>query len=302
MYLIGIDIGGTNIKAGLVSNNSLLFFETYKTNAFDIVGQLMNIISEILESHSITLADIDGVSVGCPGVVGDGVVKQSVNLGLTDFDLQGILSEKLLVPVVVGNDADLATIAEYKLGSGVGCKNMVLLTIGTGVGGGIIVNGELYAGNGGAGELGHITYVRDGEPCNCGRKGCIEQYTSCTALSNRTKEVLENYPNSIIEKRDEILVSDLWTAYENGDICANIVINQFVDDVTNLVLNYCNIFRPELIVIGGGLTYAPKIIDMVAKKCKDQHYGYVGTPEVKILPSKLGNKAGVMSCSVFFNN
>jgi predicted NBD/HSP70 family sugar kinase len=178
---------------------------------------------------------------------------------------------------------------------------MVLLTIGTGVGGGIIINGSLYEGNGGAGELGHTIYVKDGIPCNCGRNGCIEKYVSCIALSDRAKQLLEEYPNSIIEKSDEIYASTIYSAYEQGDECAKVLINEYVEDLSNLVLNYCNIFRPDTIVIGGGITHAQGIINLVSKKCKELKYGYNATPSVNIVASALGNRAGVMASSVCFN-
>ena len=300
MYLVGIDIGGTSIKIGLIQDGQIIAKVEKPTNAFDLIKQIETETTEIILSNKLTLNDISGIGVGCPGVIIGGKVIESANLKLFDCDLTSILVEFFGVPVVVKNDADMATLAEHRFGAGVGAKNMLMLTIGTGVGGGIIINNEIYEGNGGAGELGHITYVKDGIECNCGRKGCYEKYVSAMALSNRAKEIMLNMENNIPLRDDLVYASDLSDKYDEGDKCAIKIVDEYVEDFANLVLSLCNNFRPEKIVIGGGICHAPKIIGMMADRCKMYNYGYKGSPAVQIVRAKLGNNAGILGAVTCF--
>jgi len=285
--IIGIDIGGTNLKAGLIDNGRIIDKVTKPTNSFDLIKQIISTVNELKENNSVT--SIAGIGVGCPGIIVNGKVIESANLQLFDCDLQQILRDEFCIPVVVKNDADMATLAENKYGAGVGAKNMLLLTIGTGVGGGIIINNKLYEGNGGAGEFGHITYVKDGIECNCGRKGCFEKYVSAIALINKAKEI-----GISVEK-----VSELIDNYdENKEL-----IDNYVEDLSNLLTSLCDVFRPEKIIIGGGITYAPRLISMTADICKSKFYGYKSSQKVEIVKANLGNDAGIMgACACFEEN
>lgn len=300
MYLIGIDIGGTNIKAGLIKDGAIIEKKQEPTNTFDLVKQIESIINDLVESNNITMQQVSGIGVGCPGIIINGKVIESANLDLFDCDLTEILQNTFGVKVVVKNDADMATLAENRFGAGVGSKNMLMLTIGTGVGGGIIINGELYEGNGGAGEIGHITYVKDGIPCNCGRNGCYEKYVSAIALSERAKVQMDMVANTIPMHDDQVYASDLIQKYEEGDNCAKQVIDEYVEDLSNFIMSLCNNFRPDTLVVGGGISHAPKIITYVSSICKKYNYGYKGAPEVKIVLAKLGNDAGILgTCACF---
>lgn len=302
MYIIGVDIGGTNLKVGLIEDGNLIDKIQQPTNSFDLIKQIIGVINEIAQKNNISIFSIDGIGIGCPGLIKDGVVVASPNLQLFDCNLTEILTNELGVEVKLNNDADMATLGEHNLGAGEGCKNMVMLTIGTGVGGGIVVNNELYLGNLGAGELGHITFEKNGIQCNCGRKGCMEKYISCSALSRITKENMANYPSTILklEPNGMISVINLIDAYKSNDECARVIIEKYVADLAEGVLNYCNIFKPDKIVIGGGLSYAPEIINLVASICKEQSYGYIGSDAVDIVPAKFGNDAGLMGAYELF--
>lgn len=293
MYYIGIDIGGTNLKMGLIKDAKIIDKITISTDKNDVFGQVVNTIYKLLESNKLSITDIKKIGIGCPGIVLNGVVLESANLGLKNFDFKTNLERILNIETIVLNDADMATLAEYKLGGGKSAKNMILLTLGTGVGGGIIIDGKLYFGNGGAGELGHVTMYKDGIPCNCGRKGCAEKYLSALALSRRAKEELEHFPESIIKNDKIIRASDLVKYYEMGDECAKKVVDEYVCDLSEYVQNLCNIFRPDIILIGGGVSYAPKIIELTANLCKEHAYGYLNSPKVDIKTAKLGNDAGI---------
>lgn len=304
MYLIGIDVGGTNSKFGLIKDSEIIKSCTIATNTFDVIRQLVNGAKELVQSTGISWEEIKGVAVGFPGMVIDDILKDSPNIGLQNCNLQEILAQELDKPVVVRNDADMAALAEHKLGAGYNCDNMVMITIGTGVGGGIIINKELFTGNGGAGELGHIVINKDGLKCKCGRNGCAEQYVSLVALDRIAREIIAEYPETSIRLPEDRIVeaNEIVKAYKRNDACAIAILTKYTTDLSSFLLNICNMFRPERIVIGGGLSYAPDIIQMVARMCKEQNFGYKESPSVEIVASTLGNEAGIMGAVACFES
>ena len=304
MLVVGIDVGGTNIKLGLIEDGKIIRTNSLSTNAFDVIRQVANGIRELVQSEGRSMSELNGVGLGFPGMIIDNVVKDSPNIGLQDCNLKEVLEQELGVSVVVRNDADMAAIAECKIGAGENCNNMVFVCLGTGVGGGIIINGSLYEGNGGAGEVGHISIEPNGRPCTCGRKGCAEQYVSMIALSNLAKEMMVGYPDTKINPSAEgdIYASELVRAYKLGDACAMAVVNKYVGLLSQYLLSLCNLFRPEKVVVGGGITHAPEIIEMVAKACKEASYGYKNSPAVDIVPARLGNEAGILGAAVCFED
>lgn len=300
MYTIGIDIGGTNLKVGLIEDGRIIDKIILPSNTFDIIRQLISTTFELLEKNKIEQRLVTGVGVACPGIIDEGKIMSSANL-VIDCDLQTILSQELNMPVVVKNDADMATLAENKLGSGENVPNMVMLTIGTGIGSGIIIDSKIYEGVGGAGELGHLIWQRNGKPCNCGRNGCAEKYLSANALSQRALELMETMPNTIQINDGQVYASSLVQAEQSGDTCAKIIIDDYVDEFADYLTGICNAFRPNKIVIGGGIINAPTIIDRIAKACRVKYYGYKKSKAVDIVPATLGNDAGMMASYVIFN-
>lgn len=301
MYYIGIDVGGTNIKFGLMEDTEILKSITMSTNAFDIVRQIVNGARELVRSVGKELRDIVGIGVGFPGVVVNSIVLDSPNIGLQNVDLQEILYQELGIPVIVKNDAEMATLAEHRYGIGQMCNNMIMLTIGTGVGGGIIINRDIYSGNGGAGEFGHITMNKKaGIKCNCGRTGCVEQYVSLTALDRISKEMMASFPETSLALGENNMMhaAELIKGYKRNDACAIAIVNKYVDDLSSFILDICNVFRPDKVVIGGGLSHTPEIIEMCARKCKEQSFGIKNSPKVEIVPAKLGNYAGMLGAVV----
>ncbi len=296
MLVVGIDVGGTHTKFGLVENGKIIRIMEMATNTFDIVSQVINGSRDIVSSAEREWSEVDGIGIGIPGMVIDSIVQDCPNINLHSCDLQKVLSKELGKTVVVKNDAEMATLSEHKMGAGANCENMVMITVGTGVGGGIIINRELYIGSGGAGELGHIAFKRYGRPCGCGRLGCAEQYVSMIALDRDAKDTMIKYPKSIIGFSREGLVyaSELMRAYKKQDLCATEIVDKYVENLTHYVLDLCNMFRPNRIVIGGGITYAPEIIDMVARNCRKLEFGYKNSPKVDIVAAKLGNRAGIL--------
>lgn len=302
MLLIGIDVGGTHTKFGLIRDGEIVRKLTLATNTFDIVKQIANGARELIQSEGINIEDIDGVAVGFPGMVVNSVVLESPNIGLQNCNIKELLEEDLGSPVIVKNDAEMAVLAEHRFGAGRNCNNMVLITLGTGVGGAIIVNGELYSGMGGAAELGHITMDRNGRPCTCGRVGCAEQYVSMTALDRLAKETMASYPNTCVSKDGDgsVYASEIMRAYNKNDACAMEIAGKYVKELSAYILNLCNMFRPEKIVIGGGIANAPELIKMTAIACKEAAFGYKNSPKVEILVAELGNEAGMLGSVVCF--
>ncbi len=299
--IIGIDVGGTNLKLGVIDKNKIIERIVLPTDKNDVVSQLILNAHKLIDKYKLDDSSLKGIGVGCPGIIIDGVVRKSANLNLFNCNLQSILTDEFKCKVAVKNDADMATLGEQMLGGAKGAKNVIMLTIGTGVGGGIIINNTLYEGRGGAGELGHVTMYKDGIECNCGRKGCAEKYLSAIALSNRAKVEmkLNNIP---FDKNAEVKASYLVSQTDLGVAWAKKVIDEYAEDLSEYVLNLCNIFRPDTILIGGGLSYAPSIIDKVASLCKIKHFGYPNSQEVCISSAKLGNDAGILGALIVTQN
>jgi len=302
MLIVGIDVGGTHTKVGVVEDGKIIRSMQLTTNTFDVVRQIVNATKEFVQSAEKSWEEVDGIAVGFPGMVIDSVVLDSPNINLQNCNLKDILSKEFGKPVIVKNDAEMATLAEHKIGSGADCDNMLLITLGTGVGGGIIANHKLYVGEGGAGELGHIVFERNGKPCTCGRQGCAEQYVSMSALDKLSKDIMDKYPNTCITINNEgqVYASELIRAYKRNDKCAIEIVDKYVDFLTEYILDLCNMFRPNRIVIGGGISYAPELIDMVARNCRRLEYGYKNSPKVDIVCAQLGNQAGILGGFVCF--
>lgn len=304
MYLLGIDVGGTNTKFGLIKDGALFKTLTVSTNTFDVIRQIANSGKELISSAGLEMKDIAGVSVGFPGMVIDNVVKDSPNISLQNCNIVELLTEEFEgCPVIAMNDAELAVLAEHKMGAGQNCDNIILITIGTGVGGGMMIDGGLYVGKGGAGELGHMVLVSDGLDCPCGRKGCAEQYVSLKALDRMIRENMNKFPDTILNIPNGSRVDgvDIVRAYQKDDALSKYVLDKYVGYLKDYILNICNLLRPDKVIIGGGLTYASEIIDMVARACKEENFGFLNSPSVDIVSAELGNDAGILGAVVCFD-
>ena len=217
-----------------------------------------------------------------------------------------IFHEILPYPVRLTNDANAASLGEAKYGAGKSYETIIMLTLGTGVGGGIIINGKLFEGNEGKGaELGHSVIVVDGEQCTCGRKGCLETYASATALIRETKKAMRLNKRSLMWKvcPDIDLVGGKvpFEAAKQGDKVAIDVLDNYIKYLGEGILNFCNIFRPNVVVLSGGIANAGDyLFDRVNKYVKDRNYGYKMTPEVKVVPAQLGYDSGKIGAAALF--
>lgn len=308
-YVFGVDIGGMSIKIGLVDlDGNILLKETVKTdkNPAKLVDDIANLINEMLKKKDLSLDDVLGVGAGCPGMINSvkGTVDCWENLDWIDVELVSMLKEKLGVPVKLTNDANAAIMAEVLWGTAKNYKNAVMLTLGTGVGGGVVIDGKLFEGGEGKGtELGHITIVKDGVYCNCGRKGCLEVYASATALMNQTKDAMLEDKNSLMWKLvndniDNVNGKIPFEASKHGDLTAIKVVDKYVEYLSDGIMSLLNVFRPEILLIGGGVScVGDYLINKVKAYCDKYYYGMNKTPIPEIKVASLGNDAGILGAA-----
>ena len=308
MY-IGIDLGGTNIAAGLVSEEGKILVQAStptmnEREAIEIVKDMAMLIDKLTSEYGIDKSEIKGVGIGSPGSIDfdNGVVVYSNNLKMEKFPLAEELNKLTGLRVSVDNDANCAAMGEYveyedKV------KNFIFVTLGTGVGSGIIVDGKMLHGfNGAAGEGGHIVIVHDGEPCSCGRNGCWEAYASVTALIRQTKAAMEKDPDSLMHKvaKDEGKVSGMtsFVAAKQGDKTAQEVVKQYAIYVAEGLTNLENIFQPEMICVGGGISReGDYLLDPVREFVTKNGYNKY-MKKTEIVTAKLFNDAGIIGAAM----
>ena len=313
MLAIGVDIGGTSIKgAAVTKEGKVLDVFSMPVNKADgqelITKKLAAEIIKYIKDHGYTKEDILGLGFGIPGCIDtkNGVVSYSNNLEWEDLHFKEIMEKETGYPVRMTNDANAAAFGEAKFGAGKKYKNIIMITLGTGIGGGIVIDGKLFEGNMGKGaELGHTVVVLDGRECTCGRHGCIEAYASATALIRDTKEMMEKHKDSKLwEIADKLGKVDGRVAFEAaraGDRYGEELVNNYVKYLGEGLMNYFNIFRPEAIVLSGGIANEREYLNSRLRKyCKEHDYGYPRTPEVEILTSELGYDSGKIGAAALF--
>ena len=258
-YAIGIDLGGTNIAAGIVTEDyKLLEKGSVPTKAQrpwqEVAADMARLAMELVEKAGLSRADCAGIGVGSPGICnGDtGEVVYSNNLYWDDVPLCPTLTRLTGLPCRLSNDANCAALGEVVAGAAKGCKTAVLLTLGTGVGGGVVIDGKIYEGQASAGaELGHCTLISGGVECTCGRRGCIESYASATALIRQASEAAAAHPESLLNK-ERITAKSVYDAMRAGDDAAKAVVAQYEEYLGEAIVDMVNIFRPEMLLLGGG--------------------------------------------------
>ncbi len=302
---IGIDIGGMSVKIGLVNDcgeiEERAVFTTPK-NFEDLVKHLVYAINDMLRCGKTSVRNISGIGIGCPGVINsNGVVLSSCNLALENAPLKEELLKRFNTNIKISNDANVATLGEVKFGVAKGVKNAVMLTLGTGVGGGVVINGKLFEGGNSTGaELGHSTLVFGGEECACGRRGCMEKYVSATALIRDTKKAMMDDKNSSLWEAvdgniDFVNGKTVFDEAKKGDVTANMVVDNFVSYLGDSIMSLNNIFRPEIFILGGGISAQGEYLtDKIIKYCEKYFFGYKGTAFPKIKTATLFNDAGII--------
>lgn len=316
MYRIGIDLGGTNIAAGLVNENyEIVRKGSVPTNAKsrtgeEIVAAMAELCHTLVREQGIALSQVEAIGVASPGIANsrDGVVEYCNNVYFRHFEMAKLLSRETgIANVHVENDANAAAWGEAVAGAAKGTESSVMITLGTGVGGGVIVGKKLITGFNFAGaELGHVVIEKDGAPCSCGRRGCWEAYSSATALIRMTKEKMdecaatgrETLMTDMVAKKGKVSGRTAFDAMRAGDEAAREVVDTYISYLTTGITNMVNIFQPEVLSIGGGISgegdnlLAP-IIPIVQKEQYGQ--GIVASTKIKI--AKLGNDAGIIGAA-----
>ncbi len=312
MYL-GIDIGGTNLKAGLVDNDGTLI-ATKKTALGKVKDgdvfceKLAFLCHALLEENSISRKEIPYVGIGIPSAVSDktGVIPRITNIDIGEFPIRELFSRYWDVPLVLGNDAVCAAWGEYLFGAGRNSESFVIVTIGTGIGGGIILNGKAFLStNGVAGEVGHMVIVPEGDQCNCGRKGCWERYASASALIQMTKDAMAMDPESLLWEfcdgdQDYVDGRTAFNAAERGDEAALKVCHDFRSYLSLGILNIINILQPEVIALGGGVSHESDhaLFDPLRKMVEGKSLAVLGGVDAaRIVRAELGNDAGIIGAA-----
>lgn len=301
MYCFGIDIGGTTVKLGLFQTDGAVLdkweiITKVENEGAAILPDIAETIAQKIEEKGINRADIVGIGLGAPGpITSDGFINKTANLGWnTKFNLEKTLSDLTGLSVKAGNDANVAALGEMWKGGGEGAKNIVLVTLGTGVGGGIIIEGKCVTGNSGsAGEIGHI-HVQDGEEavCGCGCHGCLEQYASATGVVRLANRYLEKSDKLSVLREEEISAKSIFDAVKSGDEVAIEVAEQFGEYLGVALAGIASVVDPEVIVIGGGVSKAGNVLIDYVKKYY-QPNAFYGIKGVKFALAELGNDAGI---------
>ena len=313
MYNIGIDLGGTNIAIGIVDqNHKIVLKDKVSTRAErptgEIIDDMANLCKSLVERLNISFDDIGYAGIATPGSVDpiNGIVKYANNINMINYPIADELQKRIPIKkVLVENDANAAALAEAKAGAGKGLDDVIMITLGTGVGGGIVIGGKLYSGfNYSGAELGHTVIEVDGRNCTCGRKGCFEAYSSATGLINMTKEKLQQTKDTIMWDMvkgniDNVSGRTAFDASRKGDKAGKEVVDLYIKYLACGLSNMVNIFQPEVLCIGGGVCgEGDYLLNPLKELIKLNTYGYATQEKsttVKI--AELGNDAGIIGAA-----
>ena len=312
MYRIGVDLGGTNIATGVIDENyKIIGRGKVKTRAPRPAEAIFDSIKEAVDmavvNAGISYDEIISVGVGTPGSVNKdtGAIEFSNNLKFHNVPAKAMLEERLKKPVYLENDANAAALGEAVAGSGNGVKNFVAVTLGTGVGSGIIIDGKIYRGsNFCGGEMGHMVINVDGIPCNCGRKGCWEKYASATALVSQAVEAMQGDKASLLWQTcdgdlNKVDGKSIFDAVDLGDETAKAVVNRYLYYVSIGIANVVNALQPETVCVGGGISgQGEKILQPIRDMVKAERYSVYAENQANIVPALLGNDAGIIGAAL----
>lgn len=317
MKYVGVDIGGTNLKAGLVDENGVLL-ATQKMKVASIADDdglawtVASLVQELAHTVNISVSDVASVGVGVPGTVEirSGSINYTCNLPLRNVPLRKLFHRYLSIPLYIENDANCAALAEFLVGAGRDSKRFVTITLGTGVGAGIVHNSKIYHGaNGMAGEVGHMVIQRGGLPCPCGRHGCWEQYASATALKRMTAAALAAHPHSILaqvvaENEGRVSGQSAFIAARRGDPVGQQVCDEYVDYLACGVVNVVNIFQPDTLAIGGGVSNEAEeqLLLPVQQRVARESIPCGRDRRTRIVKAELGNRAGIIGAALLGKN
>ena len=313
MIVIGVDVGGTSIKGGSINEKGQILDRfsmkmDKKASPTRLFGDLAKLINEFIREHKYE-EKISGIGMGIPGLINkyDGTVASSPNMEKwINFNIVSFMEKKTKLPVRTINDASAAALGEARFGKGKDYQYLVMITLGTGVGGGIIYNQKVIDGNEGKGaQLGHGLVKINGRKCGCGRKGCLEAYASATALIKETNKSLKKNPNTlmhkIVEELGEVDARAAFMAEKAGDPEGTRLVNEYVMYLGEGLINIFNMLRPEIIVLSGGVANEGEyLINKLKAYVSERHYGIKNSPIVEIEQASLGYDAGKIGAAALF--
>ena len=316
MYTIGVDLGGTNIAVGLCDESLKMIDKGSVPTLADRDGELIvrdmaNLAAEIIKRNGLTVNDIASVGIATPGAANSktGVVEYANNLPFLNFPIAEIFKKYLPVEkVLIANDANAAALGEALAGAAKGTKNSVMITLGTGVGGGVIIDGKIFDGgiNCAGAELGHIVIVAGGRQCSCGRRGCWEAYSSATGLSRMTKEKMNELKlkgiSSLLfdeaEKDGKVSARTAFNAMKRGDKHGAMVVDEYIKYLAEGITNIINIFQPEILTIGGGVCNEKEYLTKpLLEIVESEQYTRNNVNKTKVVTAVLGNDAGIIGAA-----
>ena len=311
--VLAIDLGGTKIAAALISPDNRVIDKTHSLTLVSeglqaVTSRIFSMIDRLLSEGNTGSAQLDGIAIAAAGAIDTdkGLITSSPNLpGWINVPLRDIVSKRYGIYTCLLNDANAAALAEHRLGAGRGTTNLIYLTVSTGIGGGIIVNGELYSGTSGcAGELGHMTIDANGPECNCGNRGCLEALASGTAVANEAKRRIKEGDCSLLTDivsgdLEGITAEKVAMAAHSGDRLAMEVISRAAGYLGVGMVNLVNIFNPEMIIIGGGLSKMGELLLEPARQVVEQRAFPLCAGTVRIVTAELGDDAVVLGAAFY---
>ena len=311
MYYIGVDLGGTGIKAGVVNEKGEILSKgstpTMAERPYQaVIADIATLCKTVAADANITVEEIEAIGVGVPGICDPktGIIPKCTNLGWFDVPFVSELQSYIAKPVIVDNDATVAGFAEYIAGVSAGTHSSVFVTLGTGVGGGIIINGRPYSGAHGVGsEIGHMNIAMGGEECTCGNKGCFERYASATSIIRDAKRaVAENPQSAIMEKCggdvEKINAKIVIDAAKEGDAVASQVFDGYVNGLAHGLVNLINVIDPEVIVLGGGVSMAGEFLLNAVREAMKPLIFFKSMPYADVKLATLGADAGIIGAAM----
>ena len=311
MVYIGIDVGGTGIQMGVVDEKGHIIAKGGIVTRTDIpveeqIKAMADCALETLEKSGYTLDDLQSVGIGIPGIAepGTGMVPFCTNLGWVNVPLKETFQKYINKPLFIDNDATVAGLAESVAGVSAGTHSSVFLTLGTGVGGGIVINGKVWSGFHGVGsEVGHMILELDGEPCSCGNRGCLERYTSATAIIRMAREAVAKHPESMIMTLCEgdpakINAKMVFDAAREGDEQGKKVFRRYARYLGQAIANVINFLDPEVVVLGGGVSKAGSFLLDAVREETPKYCVYKAMPISRIELAELGPDAGIIGAAM----
>lgn len=314
-YYVGIDLGGTNIVAGVVDENyNIISKASTKTNCprpeKEIADDMAKMALQAVKNANLEISNIEWIGIGTPGIANSatGIIERANNLGFVNTPMVKYIKETIDKPVFIENDANAAAYGEFVAGAAKEARNAICVTLGTGVGAGIIIDGKIYSGSNYAGaEIGHTVIEVDGAECSCGRKGCFEAYSSATGLIRMSKEAMEKNPYSIMnkmaqEKGGKVTARTSFDAMRAGDKSAKEVVDKYIKYLAAGITNTINIFQPDILCIGGGVcNEGDPLLLPVKALVENEDFAKNSEKRTEIVIAKLGNDAGIIGAAFLGN-